>query len=293
MSSLADQAYWDNLPKRCIVCETYVGPNKKNLYCSRCEETTGIAHYCSRSCQRKHWPSHKIVCVDIKTTPITRVEGEQTISSIQAAIDAAPIDSVVIIPVGRFKGSSNDEKIVIRKPIKLFGDGDKRTILECDLHILGGDQNASMSSSSLVIARLAVMGKIEVDVPPTEVRGDLTFFAVMAAFRVDERCSAHSCIRFHIISLPETVLNILSCDIIGGTDGIVIEEGASAAAVSIHGTTIEGAKNRGIFSTPPFFLKDCKVHSLGRYSIEGRSEWHSIGDNDIQPGYSSPPYKHS
>ena len=81
--------------------------------------------------------------------------------------------------------------------------------------------------------------------------------------------------------------------IIGGTDGIVIEEGASAAAVTIQETTIEMAQNCEIFSTPAFFLKNCKVHSLGRYSIEGRSEWYSMGDNDIQPGYSLPPYEHS
>ena len=254
MSGPADQDYWDNVSKRCVVCETNFGPNKKKLHCTRCKETTGIAHYCSRSCQRKHWPSHKVVCVDIKKTPIIRVKGEKTISSIQAAIDAAPINSAVIIPVGRFKGRS-DGKIVIRKPIKLLGDGDKRTVLECNLHILGGGEHASMPSSSLVIARLAVEGKIEVDIPPTDVCGDLTFFAVMAAFQLDEGCSSHSCIRFHIMNLPEILVNILGCDIIGGTDGIVIEEGASAAAVTIQETTIEMAQNRGIFSTPAFFLK--------------------------------------
>ena len=55
----------------------------------------------------------------------------------------------------------------------------------------------------------------------------------------------------------------------GGTDGIAIEEGASAAAVTIQEITIEMAQNCGIFSTPAFFLNNCKVHSLGRYSIEG------------------------
>ena len=99
-----------------LCAKLILAQTRKKVHCSRCQETTGIAHYCSRSCQQKHWPSHNLVCVDIKKSSIIHVEGEKIISSIQAAIDAAPIDSVVIISVGRFKGRSG-KKIVIRKPI--------------------------------------------------------------------------------------------------------------------------------------------------------------------------------
>ena len=50
------------------------------------------------------------------------------------------------------------------------------------------------------------------------------------------------------MSLPEILVNIIGCDIIGGIDGIVIKEGVSAAAVTIQETTIKMAQNRGVVS---------------------------------------------
>lgn len=282
-----------NAQKCCVVCNIAFGPNTKRLHCSRCHEKSGIACYCSRSCQRRHWPAHKIVCFDDKTTTIVQIDASEgnTISSIQAVIDGAPADSVIIIPEGRFKASNNNdddkESIVINKPIKILGNGIGRTALECDFHVLGNKN----TSSSLVIARLAVEGTIKVDVPPAEAYEKVTFLAVRAVPRLGIEVKAFSGDRFHIKSFPRKELLLLACEIIGGQDGIVIGSGVPFSSVIIQETEISHATCRGIFATPSFTIKNSKVHSCGAYGIKGRSGWREVGDNEIQPGpWSACPY---
>ena len=116
--------------KCCVVCKIAFGPTTKKKTCARCQEKSGIACYCSTSCQRKHWPCHKIVCFDVKTTPIVYLQteleasnsskendkkasttppllglGGGLVSSLQTAIDGATAGSVIILPEGRFKAS--------------------------------------------------------------------------------------------------------------------------------------------------------------------------------------------
>jgi len=59
-----------------------------------------------------HWPAHKLVCVDIKTTPIHRISSD--------AIDNAESGSVIILSVGRFNhennNNNNNQELIIRKP---------------------------------------------------------------------------------------------------------------------------------------------------------------------------------
>ena len=43
-------------PKACAVCE-----KEAKFHCARCQGEV-IARYCSRDCQRQHWPRHKSVC---------------------------------------------------------------------------------------------------------------------------------------------------------------------------------------------------------------------------------------
>ena len=43
-------------PKTCSVCE-----KDAKFHCARCQGEV-IARYCSRECQRQHWPRHKGVC---------------------------------------------------------------------------------------------------------------------------------------------------------------------------------------------------------------------------------------
>ena len=43
-------------PKACAVCE-----KEAKFHCARCQGEV-IARYCSRECQREHWPRHKSVC---------------------------------------------------------------------------------------------------------------------------------------------------------------------------------------------------------------------------------------
>ena len=277
--------------KCCVVCNIAFGPETKKLHCSRCQEKSGIACYCSRSCQRRHWPAHKIVCFDVKTTPIVRIDAAaegKTIASIQAAIDGAPAGAAIIIPEGRFKASEDDDDketvLCINKPIKILGDGIGRTMLECDFHVLGNKN----TSSSLVIARLAVEGTIEVDVSPDDAYSAVTFLAVRAVPRLGIEGSALSGNKFQIKSFPEKELLLLACEIIGGEDGVVIEIGARDASVIIQETEISHAKYRGIFASAPFILKNSKVHSCGAYGIKGRVGWHEVGNNEVQPGPWSP-----
>ena len=49
--------------KRCVQCgdsEEKVGENKM-LRCTQCK----VSFYCSKSCQKKHWSAHKVICGSI------------------------------------------------------------------------------------------------------------------------------------------------------------------------------------------------------------------------------------
>jgi len=55
---------------RCISCGLI---GSENL-CSRCK----CVSYCGKECQRRHWPAHKLVCVDLSTPPPTETSSSST-----------------------------------------------------------------------------------------------------------------------------------------------------------------------------------------------------------------------
>jgi len=58
---------WRGSPLACTVC----GEEKETMFrCSRCSKGDVFARYCSRDCQRRHWPRHRTVCGSADPCPL-------------------------------------------------------------------------------------------------------------------------------------------------------------------------------------------------------------------------------
>lgn len=230
--------------------------------CARCKK----AHYCGRSCQKKHWGAHKHRCFS-PDTPHVRV-GRFTIEAIQSSIDHANCGDVLVLEEGTYEGN---EILRINKPITLLGQGKDKTKLACsELRIEGGN-DVSASKHSVTIADFEASNSTIENEHYKAVNICSIKFAGLLGSNNDTVSTGRQAGK----------IIFLDCDIIGGADGLCI----GGDGVHLKHTTIKHAQSRGIFSGhSSFIIEDSTVSNCGGYGIKGRAGWIEKGKNRIQSG---------
>lgn len=246
-----------------------------NIKCRSCGETgEGFKHcgrckkvaYCSITCQKKAWKTHKWVCVSL-STPRHKVD-RFTVSAIQNKIDSARPGEVIEIPAGTYSGNGT---ITIKKPLHLLGEDMDDVIINADLKVA----DAPTSGGTLVVANLSIEGIVDIH---STSYGKITF----QSFEVS--CPPHLTEKgkdaFSITHSGGKIL-LSCCEIIGGSDGVMI---TGSNKVHITETDISYCSSRGIFANDYFVIEDSCVYNCGSYGIKGRAGWDEKGENQIQPG---------
>lgn len=79
--------------RRCALCDKKAAPGKELKRCTRCKST----FYCGATCQRGHWPDHKISCMpaDAATTAGGPIKwGVKEISILYGPLTSVPFDDL-------------------------------------------------------------------------------------------------------------------------------------------------------------------------------------------------------
>lgn len=88
--------------RRCANCDKKAAPGKELKRCTRCKST----FYCDATCQRGHWPDHKISCMPADTATQTGSKikwGVKEISILYGPLTSVPFDDLDAIDKHGFK----------------------------------------------------------------------------------------------------------------------------------------------------------------------------------------------
>ncbi|KAL7476071.1 hypothetical protein ACHAW6_001957 [Cyclotella cf. meneghiniana] len=231
--------------------------------CAQCHTT----YYCGRDCQKSHWEVHKHQCFSPDTP--RRAVTEFTVNAIQCAICEAGPGEVIVLSEGCYEGT--ERSLVIDKPLVILGGGREVTKLSCRGILVEGNDDASKSKHSLVIADLQVTNSCVIK--------DNNYNAInMCNIRVSGPLGSKD----DVVCTSESSGKILflDCEIIGGGDGLHI----GGDGVHLKRTAIRNAQFRGIFSRRYFIVEDVTISDCGGYGIKGTAGWREKGKNRIQPG---------
>lgn len=203
----------------------------------------------------------------------------RNIDDVQRLIDAAKPGEIVAIPKGTFKiGPSGNTVLDVTKPLQLVGSRMGSTTLEGDLRVRDPSDvdprlaQLDYSSHCVKVSDLQVSGCVQIG---------QTKYKTITCEAVEVKCPPTRNVNAFEVHCRGNIL-IDSCKIYGGSDGVYLSGYESAI---IRNSTIQYARNRGIFANEWFTIKDSVICDCGSYGIKGRGGWDARGDgNHIQPG---------
>ena len=226
--------------------------------------------------QKEDWLYHKHKCVtpDALRFAQHKVDG-YTIEDIQRTIDQASPGDIIILNNDEsygeksIEGGSSSNKLVINKPIKLWGKK-IHSELNCNLEIKSSGEYED-SSDSVVVVDIIINGQVNIR---------SNSYKSITLCEVNVHCPANAQGDALEIGECKGKCLILNCEIYGGSDGVFI----ASDRVHLKLTEINNAQSRGIFSRRDFILEDCTITGCCSYGIKGTAGWTERGRNDIQPG---------
>ncbi|KAL7550484.1 hypothetical protein ACHAWF_013707 [Thalassiosira exigua] len=253
-----------------------------------CGVCRGVS-YCSKECQKSAWTreGHKYTCAE-RDVPRHRVDGS-SLEDVQAAIDDAEPGDIVVLNKGayRWKKPKSGDKLLISKPIRMWGPTEGGTdggvTLHCNLEV---NEDAS-NDGSVTVANLTILGMAKVQSNSYE---SVTFSRVKV-HQTDPKADGTM---VHIMRRGKCLF--YRCELVGG-DEVLYIDGIDDLAhskednedkVHVKLCTISDGGKRGICADDKFVLEKTVIKDNGWYGIRSNRGWTDKGGNEWQRNPAKP-----
>eukprot|EP00614_Pseudopedinella_elastica_P030528 CAMPEP_0172639946 /NCGR_PEP_ID=MMETSP1068-20121228/220638_1 /TAXON_ID=35684 /ORGANISM="Pseudopedinella elastica, Strain CCMP716" /LENGTH=434 /DNA_ID=CAMNT_0013453207 /DNA_START=51 /DNA_END=1355 /DNA_ORIENTATION=+ len=201
-------------------------------------------------------------------------------AELQAAVDAAPAGSRVLLPQGKVLRAADGAPLVVRKALTLDGKGHNTTLqagatgttLDFPIRVEAEGQGSLLLSRFSTTAPMLVTG-------PELTRARLFQVTVDLRSRRGQDDDALTLRRIGR-GYKEGLTLLEECQVVGGADGVLVD----TTGCVLKRCLIYAAQSRGVFANSDFVVDGCTIQGCGGYGMKTRMGCERRGENDIQPG---------